>query len=134
MIGWGVVDEYLSDELAENSDDEKRIRHAQSRALAKKKKSAKTRTRSKPYQTRRNFDAGISSSASRSSDLFRGYNSQYRQASGFGGGRFGMGFGQSKFTDICFKCGGKGHWRRECQAAKQSIQTKDGGAQGSQCY
>ena len=42
MIGWGVVDEYLSDELAENSDDEKRIRHAQSRALAKKKKSAKS--------------------------------------------------------------------------------------------
>ena len=61
------------------------------------KPGAKTSTRSKPYQTRRNFDAGSSSSTSRSSDLFRGYNSQYRQASGFVVGRFGMGFGQSKF-------------------------------------
>ena len=35
--GWSTVEEYLSDELVSNSDDEKRIKSAESKALAKKK-------------------------------------------------------------------------------------------------
>ena len=46
-----AVDEYLSDELASNSEDEKRIRSAQARAVAKKRKSKPSRP--KPYAGRR---------------------------------------------------------------------------------
>ena len=35
--GWAAVDEYLSDEVASGSDDEKKIRAAEHRALRKKK-------------------------------------------------------------------------------------------------
>jgi len=38
--GWAAVDEYLSDEVASGSEDEKKIRAAEQRAL-KKKKSAR---------------------------------------------------------------------------------------------
>ena len=35
--GWDLVNEYLSDELASGSEDEKRIRRAEQRALRKRK-------------------------------------------------------------------------------------------------
>ena len=35
--GWTAVDEYLSDEVASGSEDEKKIRAAEQRALRKKK-------------------------------------------------------------------------------------------------
>ena len=35
--GWAAVDEYLSDEVASGSEDEKKIRAAEQRALRKKK-------------------------------------------------------------------------------------------------
>jgi len=35
--GWAAVDEYLSDEVASGSEDEKKIRAAEQRALKKKK-------------------------------------------------------------------------------------------------
>eukprot|EP00057_Strongylocentrotus_purpuratus_P014686 XP_011669160.1 PREDICTED: uncharacterized protein LOC105440556 [Strongylocentrotus purpuratus] len=37
--GWLAVDEYLADDLAEDSEDDKKIRSAQSRAAARKKKT-----------------------------------------------------------------------------------------------
>ena len=37
VAGWNIVDEYLTDELASDSDDEKRLRQAGARALRKKK-------------------------------------------------------------------------------------------------
>ena len=42
--GWAAVDEYLSDEVASGSEDEKKIRAAEQRALRKKKnaRSAKS--------------------------------------------------------------------------------------------
>ena len=47
--GWLAIDEYIADDLASDSDDDKKIRKAQARAVAKKKgQSAKSR--SKPYQ------------------------------------------------------------------------------------
>ena len=48
--GWSAVDEYLSDELASNIEDEKRIRSAQARTVAKKRKSKPSRP--KPYAGR----------------------------------------------------------------------------------
>ena len=45
--GWLAVDEYESDELAEDSADEKRIRKAQDKAVRKKFQMAKSASRSR---------------------------------------------------------------------------------------
>jgi hypothetical protein len=42
--GWKTVDEYLSDEVASDSEDEKRIRVAENRAVKKIKTSKKEDT------------------------------------------------------------------------------------------
>ncbi|KAK3755480.1 hypothetical protein QZH41_017634, partial [Actinostola sp. cb2023] len=59
--GWLAVDEYESDELADDSADEKRIKKAQEKATKKRKDNAKSlaataaprNTRSLPYSSRR---------------------------------------------------------------------------------
>ena len=43
--GWLVVEEYESDALAENSEDDKKIRKAQDKALRKKKQLQQTRVK-----------------------------------------------------------------------------------------
>lgn len=43
--GWLVVDEYESDELAENSEDDKKIRKAQDKAVRKKKQMQQARSK-----------------------------------------------------------------------------------------
>ena len=51
--GWMAVDEYLADDLAEDSEDDKKIRSVQPRAAARKKKSGvKSVKKPKPYQAR----------------------------------------------------------------------------------
>ena len=47
VAGWNTVDEYLTDELASDSDDEKRMRQAEARALRKKKAKLETYNRAK---------------------------------------------------------------------------------------
>ena len=42
--GWLVVEEYEQEELAEDSDDEKRIRKAQAQALKKRKHNVQTKS------------------------------------------------------------------------------------------
>ena len=58
--GWNAVDEYESDELAENSEDEKRLRSTERRALSRMKfkstqskmsKATASSTRSTPSST-----------------------------------------------------------------------------------
>ena len=66
--GWLVVDEYESDELAEDSADENRIRKAQDKAVRKKFQMAKSASRS------RSTGSSIRNVPSNSQDnlLFRG--------------------------------------------------------------
>ena len=66
--GWLAVDEYESDELAEDSADEKRIRKAQDKAVRKKFQMAKSASRS------RSTGSSIRNVPSNSHDnlLFRG--------------------------------------------------------------
>lgn len=66
--GWLAVDEYESDELAEDSADEKRIRKAQDKAVRKKFQMAKSASRS------RSTGSSIRNVPSNSQDnlLFRG--------------------------------------------------------------
>ena len=121
--GWLAVDEYLADDLARDSDDDKKIRKAQARAMAKKKK-VHSKPRSKPYQ-RNKAVASPSNPAgsSTSSGLFRpiryGYNTNFSRSYTTG----------PRPSDFCFACGKTGHWRRNCPATKSQ---KDGHAQSGQ--
>ena len=47
VAGWSIVDKYLTDELASDSDDEKRMRHAEARVLRKKKDKLESYNRAK---------------------------------------------------------------------------------------
>ena len=104
--GWATVNEYEQDELAENSDDERRINRAEAcagrkRREAKKKKSY-TYTKSRYAQSNAASFAGPSSSNQR---LFRGSSTVSSGMSSQGGpARVGP----------CFSCGENDHWRANC--------------------
>ncbi|XP_060581123.1 uncharacterized protein LOC132737793 [Ruditapes philippinarum] len=95
--GWETVREYESDELASDSEDEKRLRRAESRALSKQKARKRTlpvSTPSNPY-------------------VFGGYT----PTSSFGAQtkvRPFRSFRQAGRSSQCFACGGWGHFRAEC--------------------
>ena len=60
--GWLVVDEYESDELADDSEDDKKIRRAQDKAVRKKKQlllSRSKRQRTSPQNTGRPEDQQV---------------------------------------------------------------------------
>ncbi|XP_072020854.1 uncharacterized protein [Amphiura filiformis] len=73
--GWAAVDEYLSDDLASDSDDEKRIRQAQARAVRKKRTN---KTNTAPAKRQRQHGQGVAFPVdgmhSTGSDLFVAYN------------------------------------------------------------
>ena len=94
--GWDLVNEYLSDELASGSDDEKRIKKAEQAALRKRNSKLRARTvrRPQPYQT----PASLSSSSnSFASSAFRPRSSSHTSLR------------KAAPTDICFACGLTGH-------------------------
>ena len=84
--GWAVVDEYERSELADDSDDEKRISRATARA-AKKKKALRAK------QVKRTFSQGpgISNAA----------DNRPKAA-------------KTAAPGACFVCGKSGHWARNC--------------------
>ena len=109
--GWKVVDEYKSEELADNSDDEKHIRSAIKSAAAKSKAKPKTQTRrAHPYSyshaCRTQAPETYPNPDSYSSGSFRRYNNwnRYSVAS----------TSTARPGDYCFSCGKTGHWRRNC--------------------
>ena len=115
--GWKVVDEYKSEELADNSEDEKRIRSAIKSAAAKSKpKSRIHKNRALPYQYAKRAPETYPNPDARSGN-FRRYNAGHRyQTSSFSASPYA--------TDICFGCGKAGHWRRSCPATFKNS-TKD---------
>ena len=89
--GWSTVEEYETCDNADDSDDDKKIRQANARALQKKPR----------LQPRR--PAMVLPSNIDRPHLFRGQQSN-RVAGPL---------------DICFRCGLRGHFRRDCQAHQQ---------------
>ncbi|XP_072030099.1 uncharacterized protein [Amphiura filiformis] len=128
--GWAAVDEYLSDDLASDSDDEKRIRQAQARAVRKKRGN---KTNTAPAKRQRQHGQGVAFPVdgmhSTGSDLFRGLQYNRRHYAGYPANtttRWGYG---PKQTDICFNCGKTGHWRRGC--AQQGFNATKGDNAGT---
>ena len=99
--GWTAVDEYQSDDLADDSEDEKKLRAAERRALAKIKLDKQSKkssiTKREVHPQRAPFEPPYTPPL----QPFRGYHS-FRPP--FRGGRF------RQQTDKCFSCGQYGHW------------------------
>ena len=103
LAGWQAVEEYESDELAEDSEDEKKLRSAERRALVKirekKRKNASNRpnstaTHSKPSE---GPSTGLSTGSSFSS------NQPFLRMQSFRGCL-------PQPADKCFSCRQRGHW------------------------
>ena len=108
--GWKTVHEYLSDDLASSSGDEKRIRKAEERALAKAK-----RDKGKAKVSRVTPKIGAPSSTS-----------GQRIRTGRPDRQFEAKPGPSKESDQCFRCGRFGHHRRDCYAKTRGTSSYQG--------
>ena len=99
--GWTAVEEYESDELAEDSEDEKRLRSAERRALAKiREKKRRTSSARPTYKSTRQPSSEVSSAGPSNAfpvnqQLFRGQPFCERRP---------------QPSDKCFSCGQRGHW------------------------
>jgi hypothetical protein len=101
--GWDTVKEYMSDDLASDTDDEKRIRQAETRAIRKRNQ------RKQENSQRRQSNARPAPSATfpnPSSDTVTNTGSNFRSFNRISTGPLP--------TDICFGCNEQGHWRRNC--------------------
>ena len=99
--GWTAVEEYESDELAEDSEDEKRLRSAERRALAKIREKKRRNSSVRPSYTSTRQPSSEASSVRSSNtlpvnqQLFRGQSFRERRP---------------QPSDKCFSCGQRGHW------------------------
>lgn len=97
--GWNTVNEYLSDEVAEDTDDEKRIRRAEACA-SRKRKSKQQVYLERKKRTQPNLERA-------GQDNSRFFRPQYKPKS------FNPG-------DRCFQCGKQGHWKKFCPRGSSS--------------
>ena len=125
--GWATVDEYVEDELADNSDDEKRLSRADARATRKLKAAAQKQGRGfrKPGP-RRPFNSSLYSPRPGASFYpLNGPGLLGQAAHVVAGGGYQVPaaaqLGQAKpggltFTGLgpCFECGVPGHLRKYC--------------------
>ncbi|KAJ8303741.1 hypothetical protein KUTeg_018664 [Tegillarca granosa] len=99
--GWDTVKEYLSDELAPDSEDEKKMRSEEFRALRKRRQNKRSRKDTKPRED--NSNRTPSATAPNPDSVL---NSNFRS---FRGQRT-----TTNPTDYCFACNQQGHWRKNC--------------------
>ena len=113
-FGWGTIQEYVDDELADNEADAKKIKKAEKRAAErvksiqdKKKKSFKS---SQPSLPPNRSQFAMPSSSSSFAPYFRPLQGS-RSSFTYNTGR--------SFQDTCFRCGRRGHWADTCPTRGQ---------------
>ena len=100
-VGSTAVEEYESDGLAEDSEDEKRRRSGETRALAKIREKNRRNSSARPsYTSTRQPSSEVSSAGPSNTlpvnqQLFRGQSFRERRP---------------QPSDKCFSCGQRGHW------------------------
>ena len=109
-FGWKTVKEYSQHELAENSDDEKKIYRAEARAAKNSKKSFANRPRPRNY-----------ASASQNSCPAMGAPIPTVISRGPGPSQLSRPISTQRASPgTCFACGKPGHWRSSCPFNQQS--------------
>ena len=98
--GSSTVREYESDDLASDSDDEKRLRQAENRAMRAIKEKLRFQPYTKPPVSTSTASDGWAAPPNRP---FRSY--KRKEASPY---------------DVCFKCHKLGHWKSTCTAPSKS--------------
>ena len=123
VAGWDTVKEYLSDELASDSDDEKKMRKAEERAVSKKRKGKKdtlpsvVKRRAPTSTITRPPEIATNGRPDRPNSARTGGNLGIGGYSGYGGE-------SSRSNDQCFRCGRYGHHRKDCYA-RTTVQRND---------
>ena len=98
--GWLAVEQYLSDDLASDSEDDKRLKKAESEA-AKKVQMREDERRKKRAREEYPRDLASGSRAYGGRQFFRAPEKK----------RF-------RYDDVCYACGKGGHWRVHCPSIK----------------
>ena len=119
--GWALAEEYESDPVADDSDDCKRIRQAEQRAIKKRKTKITTRN----LQQTSSFNRPTNNYQFRNATFGHGYTPQiieprtkidfqsqnpYSYVNPFQQNTFRT----PKINDVCLGCGEQGHWRKNC--------------------
>ncbi|XP_061173561.1 uncharacterized protein LOC133182728 [Saccostrea echinata] len=120
--GWKTVNEYQSNEIADNSDDEKKICSAENRALRHQKQNK----RFQPYGTQKTPPAAAAGSpaqlafplVSSTFQPFPAFQQQQQQPFLYGQGRNKQSRRQPMPYDVCFNCFATGHWKSNCPKGK----------------
>ena len=116
-FGWVTVDEYVDDELAEDSDDEKRLFRAEGRA---KRKVKTNDDKKKKLFTKRQSFRGRDSPFQRQPMPGLRYPRGYDDMGGRGIGSFNHQIRKPEGLSLqggvgpCFQCGKLGHLRKNC--------------------
>lgn len=102
--GWSTVREYQSNAIASDSDDEKRIRQAEGRAMRSMKE--KSRNRPVPYNKPKPTPAETYGNPA--------YNQQFQRPPF----RVGAARREPCQWDLCYLCKQYGHWKKQCPLNK----------------
>ena len=106
-FGWGTVQEYVCDDLADDEADASKNKKAEKRAAARLKT---LQDKKKKSGNKLSFSAPSLNSASRfggASGSFPPAGSYFRPQSLYSGNIF-------RGSDLCFRCGKRGHWASSC--------------------
>ena len=113
---WGTADEYLSDDLASDSEDDRKIKAAERRPLQKQnirrtnQRSSATTTKPPPSKPANNQFRNVQQGYT-----FRGQNTSSATASTTQNDSRRISMGPPRRTGgTYFACGGNGHWRQSC--------------------
>ena len=111
--GWKTVQEYLQHELADDSDDEKKIYRAEARAAKNSRRSIFQRNASRSTST-------VSSAQPASTATVQSSPIPTIVTRGTTFGQVSRAFGPQRFAaGACFACGKIGHWRASCPLNQQ---------------
>ena len=109
--GWATVSAYVTDDLADTPDDERRISKAEKsakKALESKREKSRAKSGSTNYKSNHASLSFVSDSRRGTDDAFKSFRQpfQFRQAAFLPRSQFRRG--------TCFACGSEGHWRNNC--------------------
>lgn len=113
--GWGTVAEYISDDLASDSEDDKRIKSAETKAMKKLKIKVPTvdRSASQSYLSSLSSFRGKESNQTRTNNFRANFRPVKYADQNENQGRYSE-YNKEKRQGTCFGCGKPGHYRHEC--------------------